>query len=220
MGTTDERKCDAFALLKIMQEYPQHAKTIFDIYNIQRSKMGYTVVELHGKDDASKQRAIKSGAMTYLMPNTYKKLEQYALNPQLIPENDLEILKLSCQLTAEPDFSKAQLSAYADLMKKDNITPQDLANNEIVQSCMRQGGFDNINKYIASDKKLQGVIKQDISFQKITDIPEKQSPLMENIAKFYKQNRVKLTAKKNYLLKNLFSCGFKFNFRKIFFSFV
>lgn len=158
MGTDDERKCDAFALLKIMREHPNHAKEIFDIYNIQRSKMGYTVGALREKKGASKQRAIKGGVMTYLMPNTYKKLEQYALNPSLIPENDAGILELTCKLTSEPEFSKEQLAAYMELMQRDNLTPQDLADNEVVQSCMRQGGFKDINEYIASDRKLSDIV--------------------------------------------------------------
>ena len=160
MGTSDERKCDAFALLKTMKEHPKYAKTIFDIYNIQRSKMGYTVGALKGKNEISRQAAIEGGAMTYLMPNTYQKLEQYALNPQLIPENDAGILRLTCQLTSEPEFSKEQLSAYMKLMQKDNISPQDLANNAIVQSCMRQGGFKSVREYIASDKKLDNMIQE------------------------------------------------------------
>ena len=155
LPTTDERKCDAFALLKTMQEYPEYAKTIFDVYNIQRSKMGYTIDTLHQEEGFAKQRAIKGGAMTYLMPNTYKKLEQYALNPKMIPQNDEQILHLTCLLTCEPEFSKEQLSAYAQLLSQKYISPQDLANNEIVQTCMAQGGFDSIDKYIASDEKLQ-----------------------------------------------------------------
>ncbi len=154
MGTKDERKCDAFALLKIMKEHPKYAKPIFDIYNIQRSKMGYTISTLHQKKGIQKQRAIKGGAMTYLMPNTYKKLEEYALNPQLIPTTDVEILKLTCELTSRPEFSKEQLSAYTKLMSQERITAQDLANNEIVQACMRQGGFSDVNTYMACDKKL------------------------------------------------------------------
>ena len=160
MGTSDERKCDAFALLKTMKEHPKYAKTIFDIYNIQRSKMGYTVGVLKGKNEISRQAAIEGGAMTYLMPNTYQKLEQYALNPQLIPENDAGILRLTCQLTSEPEFSKEQLSAYMKLMQKDNISPQDLANNAIVQSCMRQGGFKSVREYISSDEKLGNMIQE------------------------------------------------------------
>lgn len=155
MGTTDERKCDVFALLKIMREHPEHAKTIFDIYNIQRSKIGYTIGTLHKKSGVQKQRAIKGGAMTYLMPNTYKKLEQYALNPQLIPQTDIEILKLTCELTSEPEFSKEQLSAFADLISQEHITPQKLADNKVVQACMAQGGFNDINQYIACDKNLK-----------------------------------------------------------------
>ena len=164
MGTSDERKCDAFALLKTMKEHPKHAKTIFDIYNIQRSKMGYTVGSLKGKNEISRQGIIEGGAMTYLMPNTYKKLEQYALNPQLIPEDDAGILRLTCQMTSEPEFSKEQLYAYMKLMQKEDISLQDLANDAIVQSCMRQGGFESIGEYIASDKKLSDMVQESFNF--------------------------------------------------------
>lgn len=165
MGTSDERKCDAFALLKTMKEHPKHAKTIFNIYNIQRSKMGYTVGALKGKNETSRQGIIEGGAMTYLMPNTYKKLEQYALNPQLIPENDAGILRLTCQLTSEPEFSIEQLSAYMKLMQKDNISLQDLATDAIVKSCMRQGGFKSIEEYIASDKKIGNMVQENSNLQ-------------------------------------------------------
>jgi hypothetical protein len=99
------------------------------------------------------------------MPNTYKKLEQYALNPQLIPENDAGILILTCQLTSEPEFSKEQLYAYMKLMQKDNISLQDLATDAIVQSCMKQGGFKSIEEYIASDKKLGNMIQENSNLQ-------------------------------------------------------
>lgn len=164
MGTADERKCDAFALLKTMKEHPQHAEAIFDVYNIQRSKMGYTAKTMRKKDGLQKQRAVKGGAMTYLMPNTYKKLEKYALNPELIPQTDADILKLTCEMTSEPEFSKEQLAAYAKLMSKEHISSRDLAENEIVQACMKQGCFDNIDKYIASDKALsEFMTKEDIA---------------------------------------------------------
>lgn len=154
LGTTDERKCDSFALLKIMKEHPTHAETIYDFYKQQRSTIGYSLSRLYGKDDKSRRQDIQGGTMTYVMPNTYKKLEQYAQNPSLIPQTDAEILKLSCELTREPEFSKELLSEFSKLMRKEKITSQDLAKNEIVQSCMRQGGFDSIDKYIASDKRL------------------------------------------------------------------
>jgi len=154
LGTTDERKCDAFALLKIMKEHPKYAQAVFDVYNHQRSTIGYTLSRLYGKTGVSRQQDIQGGTMTYMMPNTYKKLEQYAQNPSLIPQTDAEILKLSCELTQEPEFSKEQLSEFSRLMEKKNVTPQDLAENEIIRSCMRQGGFDSVDKYIASDKRL------------------------------------------------------------------
>ncbi len=169
MGTTDERKCDAFALLKTMKEHPEYAKTIFNVYNIQRSKIGYTISTMHKKNGAQKQQAVKGGAVTYLMPNTYKKLEKYALNPQLIPQTESEILKLTCDLTSEPEFSKEQLSAFADLVAQEHITSQSLADNKIVQACMAQGGFDDINKYIDSDKKLKVFMSDNSTEQNMAD---------------------------------------------------
>ena len=137
-----------------MKEHPTHAETIYDFYKQQRSTIGYSLSRLYGKDDKSRRQDIQGGTMTYVMPNTYKKLERYAKNPSLIPQTDAEILKLSCELTREPEFSKEQLSELSKLMRKEKITSQDLAKNEIIQSCMRQGGFDSIDKYIASDKRL------------------------------------------------------------------
>ena len=173
MGTTDERKCDVFALLKTMKEHPKYAEAIFDVYNIQRSKMGYTVNTMRKKEGAQKQRAIKNGAMTYLMPNTYKKLKDYALNPQSIPQTDFEILKLTCEMTSEPEFSKEHLSAYAKLMSQEHISSQDLANDEIVQACMKQGGFNHIDEYIASDKTLNKIMSQEDIANKIASVKEK-----------------------------------------------
>ena len=49
MGTTDERKCDAFALLKVMKEHPAHAQTIFDIYNMLKFSFRY----IHDKIQSS-----------------------------------------------------------------------------------------------------------------------------------------------------------------------
>ena len=169
MGTTDERKCDVFALLKIMREYPEQAKTIFDIYNIQRSKMGYTVETLHQKEGTSYQHAVKGGAMTYIMPNTYAKLKEYALNPAKIPENDADVLKLTSQLTANHEFSQEKLNNFQKLMMQPHISPQDLANNEIVQACMRQGNFTDINAYIESDNTLSKFMdKQKNSVKKLS----------------------------------------------------
>ncbi len=161
LGTNDERKCDVFALLKTMKEHPNYAEAVFDVYNAQRSKMGYTLSVMRKREEMQKQRAIKNGVMTYLMPNTYNKLKEYALNPRLIPQQDAEILKLTCEMTSEPEFSKAQLDEYAKLMAQDYLSPQDLAGNEIIQTCMKQGGFDNIDAYIASDKTLSEIMSNE-----------------------------------------------------------
>lgn len=181
MGTTDERKCDVFAMLKVMKEHPDHAQAIFDVYNMQRAKSGYTVKEMHDaqKEGTAKyQRKIKTGAMTYLMPNTYRKLEEYAKHPDRIPQTDSDILKLTCAMTAEPEFSRQQLNSFTNLISQKNITAKDLADNEIIQSCMQQGGFTDINAYIKSDKTLSAFIekqKYEKNMQKIADLRQKPS---------------------------------------------
>lgn len=183
MGTTDERKCDAFALLKIMQEHPKYAKNIFDIYNMQRSKISYTIRTMHGleKDSTAYKRAIKGGAMTYMMPNTYKKLEEYALSPDKIPNNDSGLLKLTCSLTAEVEFSKEHLDEFAELMAKENITTTDLGSNNIVQICMQQGGFHDINAYINSDERLRDFVEKQQKEKKSKDIALKIATLRNKI---------------------------------------
>lgn len=161
-GTADERKCDAFALLKIMKEHPTQAQTVFELYNMQRSKIGYVVDNMHGKEEGTNahQRAIKGGAMTYMMPKTYQKLAGFAHNPEQIPNGDAALLKLTYELTSEVEFSHDQLKDFGRLMNKKNITSADLAQDEIVQSCMQQGGFEDINTYIKSDPRLKLFMEQ------------------------------------------------------------
>ena len=156
MGTTDERKCDVFALLKIMQEHPEYARLAFDVYNYCRSKIGFTLDAVHGvrNDENRMKREIKKGTMTYVMPETYKKLEHYANNPMDIPINDKDIAKIAYKITERPDFSDEALEQFYDVICQDSVSKVDLAGLEVVKACMKQGGFANIDEYIVSDKKL------------------------------------------------------------------
>lgn len=88
--------------------------------------MGYTVECLAGKDIGSfqYQRAVKGGAMTYLMPNTYKKLRAYALSPEKIPADDAGLLDLTCRLTADTEFSQKQLDAFSKLLSQKSLSPE------------------------------------------------------------------------------------------------
>lgn len=155
-GTNDERKCDVFALLKIMKEHPKHAKLAFDVYNYARSKIGHTVKEMHSvrNSDSDVQRKIKGGAMTYMMPETYEKLKEYALDPSKIPSSDKEILKLTWEITERPDFSKEQVQEFHNVVCLDRVSKKALSECSIVQACMKQGGFKSIDEYIQSDKTL------------------------------------------------------------------
>ena len=155
-GTNDERKCDTFALLKVMKEHPKHAKLIFDVYNCARSKMGHTVNNLNAVRDneGSKKRLIKGGAMTYMMPETYDKLKEYALDPSKIPSSDKDIMKLTWQITEKPDFTKEQLQEFHNVVCQDKISMQAFSECAIVKACMKQGGFSSVDEYIQSDKTL------------------------------------------------------------------
>ena len=99
-------------------------------------------------------------------------MEQFALNPNLIPSTEAEILNLACQITSEPEFSKEQLSSYAQLMKQEHITAADLENNEVVNSCMKQGGFKTIEEYMASDKNLDKQVSRNIVSAKVPYVPK------------------------------------------------
>ena len=58
-------------------------------------------------------------------------------------------------MTKEPDFTNQQLMAFCEMIAdKRNLSPQKFATNEIIQACMKQGGFTNIDEYIQNDKAL------------------------------------------------------------------
>lgn len=167
-GTTDERKCDAYALLRIMREHPKHARVIFDVYNMARSKTGHTISEMNAQNW---DKEISKGTMTYLMPKIYQQLKWFADRPYCIPEKadtnggmsmgekpastDAKLMSLVSDMTKEPDFTNQQLMAFCEMIAdKRNLSPQKLATNEIIQACMKQGGFTNIDEYIQNDKAL------------------------------------------------------------------
>lgn len=155
-NTNDERKCDTYALLKTMQQHPKYKKAIFDVYNVSRSAIGHTIKEMSStKNDSEWQEKIKTGLMTYIMPQTYAALKEYAEGHKQIPTDDAEILKLTWQLTQDSGPNSNQLDAFKTLMRKDHLTPMDLEKDAIVQSCMAQGGFKNITQYIENDEKLK-----------------------------------------------------------------
>lgn len=155
-GTNDERKCDAFALLRIMKEHPKMAKLVFDVYKFSRSKIGHTISELNSvrNNREAMERKIKNGTVTYMMPETFAGLEYYANNPSEIPNDDKGIARLAYSITSKPDFTDEQLRAFYNVVCKDSVSKVDLAGLDVVKACMIQGGFRNIDDYIASDKTL------------------------------------------------------------------
>ena len=121
--------------------------------------------------------------MTYLMPNTYKKLAKYAQDPDKIPDGDAELLKLTCKLTAEVEFDKEQLNAFQKLIQQEHISSAELAGNDIVQCCMAQGNFPNIDSYINSDNRLKEVLTVQTDTYiaaKIAEVRGKLAVLKEN----------------------------------------
>ena len=159
MKTADERKCDTFALLKIMKEHPLHAKKIYDFYNLQRSCIRHTLKTMHKKKPHSNDyiESIRVGVMTYLMPNTYKKLEKYAMNPTGIPNNDSDLVKLTCFLTKDIEFSEKQLSDFTELMQKKDLSLEDLEKNEIIKICQKQSGIDNFKAYLLNYNNFKDI---------------------------------------------------------------
>lgn len=163
LRTDDERKCDTFALLKVMQEHPAEALAIFDMYNFARSKSGYTVKAMRkavAKGNISGE--VKNGTMTYLMPNTYAQMKKYALKPELLQgKDDAELLKMTFEITRLPEFSRNQLADFEKMLRRPDISKRDLAQSDVVKACMQQANVDNISNYMAIDKNLATFIAEE-----------------------------------------------------------
>ena len=98
---------------------------------------------------------------------------------------------------ASKDFARSK-----ELVAKDYVTPRDLGNNEIVRSCMRQGGFKNIQRYIESDKKLNDFISKHRA-EKGKSIPVKISSLkkLEAVLKGFPETKKTKTDFNAFLYK-------------------
>ena len=175
LGTDDERKCDTFALLRVMKEHPEHAETMWEVYNFARSKSKYTIETFQkaqsGNSDYNFDREIKKGSMTYLMPNTYKQLEQYAKNPELLQgKSDADLLRMTFEITREPDFTHEQLAEFHEMCSKPRINTFDLHKSEIMRECMQQSGAEYTSAYLGYDTGLRSMITK----QALTSARERQ----------------------------------------------
>ena len=152
-NTNDERKCDAYALLKTMRNHPEHAKIIFDIYSTQRSVIKHSLTSMldaAAQNETKWQEEIAKGTMTYIMPQTYKKLKKFAENPSTIPATEGELLKTVWDLTSTPDFSEQELTSFKNLIRQmarqnnnsePKVTEEDLKTNAVFHACMVQSGL-------------------------------------------------------------------------------
>ncbi len=150
LGTDDERKCDVFALLKVMKEHPTYAKEVFEVYNYQRSQADFTINSMHNSGNID--REVKKGTMTYVMPRTYAALRQYAEHPERIPETDRDILKLTYEMTSKPEFSHEELKSFTDVVRQNPIDKKALHETAVMRACREQGAF--MERYIATEKMI------------------------------------------------------------------
>lgn len=151
LGTDDERKCDVFALLKVMREHPKYAKEVFEVYNYQRSQIGHTIEQMHAhRKDIS--GTIKNGTMTYIMPKTYEALRQYAEHPEQIPKTDKDILKLTYEMTSKPEFSVEELKSFVGVLTQENMDKKALSETSVMRACKKQGA--EMSKYITANQIL------------------------------------------------------------------
>ncbi len=178
LGTTDERKCDTFALLRIMKEHPEHAETMWEVYNFARSKSKYTIENFQkaqsGDKDHPFDREVKKGTMTYLMPNTYKQLEQYAKNPELLQgKSDTDLLRMTFEITREPDFTHEQLTEFKEMCSKTRIHDIDLRKSEVIRTCIKQSGAKDTAQYLGYDTELRSMIRKVKSDERYEHIAER-----------------------------------------------
>lgn len=163
LGTTDERKCDTFALLRIMKEHPNEAHTIWSMYNFARSKSEYVIKNMqkamNNEPDHSFEREIKRGTMTYLMPETYRQMERYAQNPELLQgKSDADLLRLTFEITGRPDFTHEQLTSFMEMCSQSRIQSSDLRKNDVTCALIKQTGAENISQYLQYDTALKSLL--------------------------------------------------------------
>lgn len=163
LGTTDERKCDTFALLRIMKEHPNEAHTIWSMYNFARSKSEYAIKNvqkaMNNDPDHSFEREIKRGTMTYLMPETYRQMERYAQNPELLQgKSDEDLLRLTFEITGRPDFTHEQLTSFMEMCSQSRIQSSDLRKNDVACALIKQNGAENISQYLQYDTALKSLL--------------------------------------------------------------
>lgn len=157
LGTDDERKCDVFALLKVMKEHPKYAKEVFDVYNYQRSQITHSIKEMQEcskKDDiaGAMKEKIRIGKMTYIMPRTYEALRQYAEHPERIPDTDKDILKLTYEMTSKPEFSAEELKSFLNVVVQKTIDEKALKETSVMKACIKQG--EPMTKRIVANKMM------------------------------------------------------------------
>lgn len=163
LGTTDERKCDTFALLRIMKEHPNEAHTIWSMYNFARSKSEYAIKNvqkaMNNDPDHPFEREIKRGTMTYLMPETYRQMERHAQNPELLKgKSDADLLRLTFEITGRPDFTHEQLTSFMDMCSQSRIQSSDLRKNDVACALIKQNGAENISQYLQYDTALKSLL--------------------------------------------------------------
>lgn len=165
MGTNDERKCDTFAMLKIMKEHPKEAELICDIYSFARSKTFYTIDNMHASraDEDIQGRKIVNGAMTYLMPNTYEKLKEIAKNPSVLDEckTDADLMKKTYELTKDHEFPAKELEEFSSIMRQETISKKDLESSKIMQKCVAQSGTKDFDEYLEINSGLKQFLEKE-----------------------------------------------------------
>lgn len=133
------------------------------MYNFARSKSEYAIKNIqkamNNDPDHSFEREIKRGTMTYLMPETYRQMERYAKNPELLQgKSDADLLRLTFEITGRPDFTHEQLTSFMDMCSQSRIQSSDLRKNEVACALIKQNGAENISQYLQYDTALKSLL--------------------------------------------------------------
>lgn len=163
MGTGDERKCDTFAMLKLLKDH--QAPIIYDLFaNSRINGMMYPLAICHQNFD----KATQNNWDTYLMTNTLKKLKAIAYNPEELAKlkrlDDRALIQMTIELCAQEERTpkeneqlKAQIGSNGDKP----LSREQLLSCTVFQDMMELSGCQTPQEQqrFIEERLLPGVVK-------------------------------------------------------------
>lgn len=145
LGTSDERKCDVFAMLKLLAEYQN--PVIYEVFaNSRLNGMMYPLAAVH--EDF--ERREKDGFTSYLMTNTLKKMKELAYNPDALKQlrglDDKALIEKTLQMVDKNEHSDKSWRTFREQISRGSdkpLTREQLLSCDLFRDMMALAGVEN-----------------------------------------------------------------------------